>query len=54
MGIARTETGIPWRTRPLGVNHEIAFYLIAVYGAFGFLVTTWGAAAIEKYRAKRA
>ncbi len=30
---------------------KIAFYLIAVYGAFGFLVTTWGRAAIEKYRA---
>lgn len=31
---------------------KIAFYLTAFYGALGFLVTTWGRAAIDKYRAK--
>lgn len=31
---------------------KIAFYLISFYGALGFLVTTWGRAAIEKYRAE--
>ena len=31
---------------------KIAFYLAALYGALGFLVTTWGRVAIEKFRAK--
>jgi hypothetical protein len=31
---------------------KIAFYLIAFYGALGFLATTWGRAAIERYRQK--
>jgi hypothetical protein len=31
---------------------KIAFYLAAFYGAFGFLVATWGRAALEKYREK--
>jgi hypothetical protein len=32
---------------------KIAFYLISFYGALGFLATTWGRAAIEKYRSER-
>lgn len=33
---------------------KIAFYFAALYGALGFLVTTWGRAALEKYRQKHA
>lgn len=31
---------------------KVAFYLVAVYGALGFLVATWGRAAVDKYRQK--
>jgi hypothetical protein len=30
---------------------KIAFYLTAFYGAFGYLVATWGRAPIQRYKA---